>query len=86
MHGLGPVLESGDYDEAFPMRLVTKDLGLAVDLARDVGVPVELTGLVEQIHRRARVAYGDDAGEISAIRLYEDLAGLKLRLPAEDLD
>jgi 3-hydroxyisobutyrate dehydrogenase len=81
-----PVLESGDYDETFPMRLVTKDLGLAVDLARDVGVPVELTELVEQIHRRARVAYGDDAGEISAIRLYEDLAGIELRLPAEDLD
>jgi 3-hydroxyisobutyrate dehydrogenase len=80
------VLESGDYDEAFPMRLVTKDLGLAVDLARDVGVPVELTALVEQIHRRARAAYGDDAGEISAIRLYEDLAGLELRLPVEDLD
>jgi 3-hydroxyisobutyrate dehydrogenase len=80
-HDVRPVLESGDYDEAFPMRLVTKDLGLAVDLARDVGMPVELTGLVEQIHRRARVEYGDDAGEISAIRLYEDLAGVELRLP-----
>ncbi len=76
-----PVLEGGDYDDAFPMRLVTKDLGLAVDLARDVGMPVELTALVEQIHRRARVTYGDDAGEISAMRLYEDLAGLELRLP-----
>ena len=69
------VLDEGDYDEAFPMRLVTKDLGLAVDLARDVKMPVELTGLVEQIHRRARVAYGDDAGEISVVRLYEELAG-----------
>ncbi len=76
------VLDDGDYDEAFPMRLVSKDLGLAVDLAREVGVPVELTALVEQIHRRARVAYGDDAGEISAVRLYEDLAGVSLRLPA----
>jgi 3-hydroxyisobutyrate dehydrogenase len=76
------VLDAGDYDRAFPMKLVTKDLGLAVDLARDVGIPVELTALVEQIHRRARVAYGDDAGEISAIRLYEDLAGVELRLPA----
>jgi len=74
------VLDDGDYDEAFPMRLVTKDLGLAVDLARDVGVPVELTALVEQIHRRARAQYGDDAGEISAVRLYEDLAGVSLRL------
>jgi 3-hydroxyisobutyrate dehydrogenase len=77
------VLDAGDYDEAFPMRLVTKDLALAVDLARDVGMPVELTALVEQIHRRARAAYGDDAGEISAIRLYEQLAGVELRLPGE---
>jgi 3-hydroxyisobutyrate dehydrogenase len=77
------VLDAGDYDEAFPMRLVTKDLGLAVDLARDVGMPVELTALVEQIHRRARTTYGDDAGEISAVRLYEDLAGIELRLPRE---
>ena len=74
------VLDDGDYDEAFPMRLVTKDLGLVVDLAREVGVPVELSALVEQIHRRARAAYGDDAGEISAVRLYEDLAGVRLRL------
>jgi 3-hydroxyisobutyrate dehydrogenase len=74
------VLDSGDYDDAFPMRLVTKDLGLAIDLAREVGVPVELSALVEQVHRRARATYGDDAGEISPFRLYEDLAGIKLRL------
>jgi 3-hydroxyisobutyrate dehydrogenase len=34
---------------------------------------------VEQIHRRARAVYGDDAGEMSAVRLYEDLAGVELR-------
>jgi 3-hydroxyisobutyrate dehydrogenase len=74
-----PVLDSGDYDEGFAMKLVTKDLALATDLARDVGVPVELSSLVEQIHRRARAVYGDEAGEMSAIRLYEDLAGVALR-------
>jgi 3-hydroxyisobutyrate dehydrogenase len=79
-----PVLEAGDYDEAFPMKLVTKDLGLAVDLARELGIPVELSALVEQIHRRARATYGDDAGEISAVRLYEDLAGVQLRLAPEE--
>jgi len=73
------VLDHGDYDEGFAMKLVTKDLGLAVDLARDVGVPVELAALVEQINRRAQAAYGDAAGEISALRLYEDLAGVRLR-------
>jgi 3-hydroxyisobutyrate dehydrogenase len=74
-----PLLERGDYDEGFVMKLVTKDLGLAVDLARDVGVPVELSSLVEQIYRRAGATYGDAAGELSAIRLYEDLAGVQLR-------
>ena len=75
------VLDDGDYDEGFFMSLVTKDLGLAVDLARDVGVPVELAALVEQLHRRARAVYGDAAGEMSALRLYEDAAGVHLRLP-----
>ena len=75
------VLDVGDYDEGFSMKLVNKDLALAVDLARDAGVPVEMTALVEQIHRRARARYGDEAGEMSAIRLYEDLAGVELRWP-----
>ncbi len=34
----------GDYDESFTLDLVTKDLGLAVDLGRDLGVPLELGG------------------------------------------
>jgi 3-hydroxyisobutyrate dehydrogenase len=75
------VLDGSDYDEGCSMKLVNKDLALAVDLAREVGLPVEMTALVEQIHRRARVRYGDDAGELSAIRLYEELAGVELRLP-----
>lgn len=79
-HDVRAVLDEGDYDEVFPLRLVTKDLGLAVDLARDVGMPVELSALVEQIHRRARALYGDAGGQISAVRLCEDLAGVRLRL------
>ncbi len=74
------VLDDGDYDEGFVMKLVTKDLGPAVDLARDVGVPVELAALVEQLHVRAREAFGDTAGEMSVVRLYEELAGVQLRL------
>jgi 3-hydroxyisobutyrate dehydrogenase len=73
------VLDDGDYDEGFTMKLVTKDLGLAVDLARDAGVPAQLAEVVDQIHRRAREVYGDEAGEMSAVRLYEEAAGLLLR-------
>jgi 3-hydroxyisobutyrate dehydrogenase len=75
------VLAHGDYDDSFAIQLACKDLGLAVDLAGAVGVPAELSALVEQVYRRARAAYGDLAGEMSPVRLWEDLAGAPLRLP-----
>jgi 3-hydroxyisobutyrate dehydrogenase len=74
------VLAAGDYDEGFAIALACKDLGLSVDLARSVGVPVEVSGLVEQIYRRARAQYGDRAGEMTPVKLYEELAGIDLRL------
>jgi 3-hydroxyisobutyrate dehydrogenase len=79
-HDLRPLLEAGDYDESFAMALACKDLGLAVDVARASGVPAELSALVEQIYRRARAQYGDEAGEMVPVRLYEDLARTPLRL------
>ncbi len=74
------ILERGDYDEGFAIALACKDLGLSVDLARSVGVPTELSALVEQVYRRARASYGDRAGEMTPVRLYEDLIGRDLRL------
>jgi 3-hydroxyisobutyrate dehydrogenase len=74
------VLLHGDYDESFAIALACKDLGLAVDLARATGVPVELSAIVEQVYRRARAAYGDLAGEMTPVKLWEDLTGTPLRL------
>jgi 3-hydroxyisobutyrate dehydrogenase len=75
------VLERGDYDDSFALALACKDLGLAVDLAGAVGVPVELSAVVEQVYRRARAQYGDAGGEMLPIKLYEDLTRTPLRLP-----
>jgi len=75
---------TGDYDQSFPLALVCKDLGLAVDMGRDLGVPVEVSALVEQIHRRARAQYGERGGEMLAVKLVEDAAGTELRLPTGD--
>jgi 3-hydroxyisobutyrate dehydrogenase len=74
------VLNDGDYDESFALALACKDLGLAVDLAGQVGVPVELSAVVEQIYRRARAQYGDAGGEMLPVKLYEDLTRAQLRL------
>jgi len=77
------VLEHGDYDDSFALALACKDLGLAVDLARQVGVPAEVSALVEQVYRRARAQYGDAGGEMLPIKLLEDLTATPLRLPQE---
>ena len=74
------VLDNGDYDESFALALACKDLGLAVDLAGQVGVPVEVSAVVEQIYRRARAQYGDNGGEMLPVKLYEDLTRNQLRL------
>jgi 3-hydroxyisobutyrate dehydrogenase len=74
------ILDRGDYDESFALALACKDLGLAVDLAGQVGVPVELSAVVEQVYRRARAQYGDAGGEMLPVKLYEDLTGHPLRL------
>ena len=76
------VLERGDYDDSFALALACKDLGLAVDLAREVGVPAEVSAVVEQIYRRARAQYGDHGGEMLPIKLLEDLTATRLRLPS----
>lgn len=77
------VLERGDYDDSFALALACKDLGLAVDLARQTGVPAEFAALVEQVYQRARAQYGDAGGEMLPIRLLEDLTSTPLRLPPE---
>jgi len=81
-NGLLSVLSRGDYDESFALALACKDL----DLAGQVGVPVELSAVVEQVYRRARAQYGDAGGEMLPIKLYEDLTGTPLRLSAQTVD
>ena len=73
------VLNEGDYDESFALALACKDLGLSIDLSRAVGVPAELSALVEQQYRRAKAMYGDRAGEMAPFKLYEDLLPEPLR-------
>jgi 3-hydroxyisobutyrate dehydrogenase len=74
------VLEHGDFDDSFAIALACKDLGLAVDLARQAGVPVEVSAMVEQIYRRARAQYGDAGGQLLPMKLLEDLTKIPLRL------
>ena len=79
-HDVLSVLERGDFDDSFALALACKDLGLAVDLARQTGVPAEMSAMVEQIYRRARAQYGDQGGQMLPMKLIEDLTATPLRL------
>ena len=75
------VILNGSYNIGFTMDLACKDLGFAMALGRDFGVPLELAGLVDQIFIRARSQYGGAAWSSQVVKLLEDALGTNLRAP-----
>ena len=79
---------SGSYDIGFSLDLSCKDLGFAMQLGRELDVPLDIAGTVEQLNIRARAAYGGSAGSPMVARLLETACGVELRAPGfpADLD
>jgi 3-hydroxyisobutyrate dehydrogenase len=77
----GQVILNGSYDIGFTMDLACKDLGLARQLGRELGVPLDLARLVEETFIRARQRYGGDAWSPMVVKLLEDALGTDLRAP-----
>ena len=75
------VILNGSYDIGFTMDLAVKDLGFATQLGRELGVPLELAGLVEATFLRAREEYGGAAWSSQVVKLLEDALGVDLRAP-----
>src|SRR5262249_43756573 len=72
---------NGSYDIGFSMDLALKDLGFALEMGRELGVPLELAALVEATFSRAREAYGGSAQSTRVVKLLEDALGGDLRAP-----
>jgi 3-hydroxyisobutyrate dehydrogenase len=72
---------NGSYDIAFTMDLACKDLGFAMGLGRDHGVPLDLAALTTQTFIRARAAYGGGTWSTQVVKLLEDQLGTDLRAP-----
>ena len=75
------VILNGSYDIGFTVDLAVKDLGFARELGRELDVPLELAGLVEQAFLRAREQYGGSAQSSQVVKLLEDALGVDLRAP-----
>jgi 3-hydroxyisobutyrate dehydrogenase len=72
---------SGSYDIGFTMDLACKDLGFALGMGRELGVPLELAGLVEQTFARARRELGGGAWSTAVVKLLEEAVGQTIRAP-----
>jgi 3-hydroxyisobutyrate dehydrogenase len=75
------VILNGSYDIGFTMDLALKDLGFAMQMGRDFGVPLEIAGLVEQTFVRSKAQYGGAAWSSQVVKLLEDAVGTDLRAP-----
>jgi len=77
----GQVILNGSYNIGFTMDLACKDLGFALGMGRDFGVPLELAAQVEQTFIRAREEYGGNAWSSQVVKLLEDALRTDLRAP-----
>lgn len=77
----GQVILNGSYDIGFTMDLALKDLGLALRLGEETGVPLDLASLTEATFETARERYGGSAFSPMVVRLLEEAVGTELRAP-----
>ena len=70
----------GNFDPGFTLNLAAKDMHLATELGRELGLPMEASNLFAQTYRAAlRKGLGDLDADAVAL-LYEERTGTKLRV------
>ena len=72
-------LFAGDYMTTFGLDRCCEELAGVTTQARELGIPFELSNLVERVYRRAQSHYGPVDGELLAVALLEEEAGTTLR-------
>jgi 3-hydroxyisobutyrate dehydrogenase len=72
-------LLGGDYLETFGIDRCCEELAAVVALADELGMPFELSAAVERAYRAALTRYGAIDGELLAVALLEERAGVTLR-------
>jgi 3-hydroxyisobutyrate dehydrogenase len=78
-----PQIFQGNFEPGFRVSLGLKDLGLALALAKECGVPTPVGAAVEQRYLEAKAAGLGDKGTQSIILRLEELAGIKVRAPED---
>ena len=74
----------GDFDPRFSLALARKDMGLALDLARETDTPMRLAEICEAEMEEAVARGWADRDASIFLTLQEERAGVEVRLPRGD--
>jgi 3-hydroxyisobutyrate dehydrogenase-like beta-hydroxyacid dehydrogenase len=66
-----PLMVKGDFKPSFPLRLMHKDLGLALDLANQLGVALPATAAAREVYNYVKGASPDDLDYSGVMRFWQ---------------
>ncbi|MGC5255456.1 NAD(P)-dependent oxidoreductase [Gordonia sp. DT218] len=75
----GTFVLSRGFDSGFTASLMNKDVGIALDLARDCGVDLDIGSALGRAWASATEAIGPGADQTEIVRVLEQAAGIELR-------
>ena len=79
MHRFPDSVFKGNFDPGFQVDLAVKDAGLATQMGRDLGIPMELWDLVQQRYMEAQGRGWGKLDSSAVVRLQEERAGVEIR-------
>ena len=74
-----PEILKGNFEPGFTIYLHTKDVKLAVEMAKNMNLPLYATNLVAELFKTAQVKGLGKKDNCAVIKLYEELAGVEVR-------
>lgn len=74
-----PNILEGNFEPGFTIDLHTKDVKLAVDMAKNMNLPLYATNLTAEIFKTAQVKGLGKKDNCAIINLYEELGGVEVR-------
>jgi 3-hydroxyisobutyrate dehydrogenase len=70
---------SRSFDDPFKLELMLKDMGIALDLAKEQGIPAPISGLGHQMWQAADLARGKGVSVSELVRWVEELTQTEIR-------
>lgn len=74
-----PNVLAGNFAPSFSIGLSRKDLGLALDMAADLGVPMMATSVIRQVYEAAKASGLNNEDMAAVTKVYEGWANVRVR-------